>query len=179
MAFWTFVLFYLTIYVLPLLHILFCLICWNLLILKNGLIKKINLRCSRQVFVLLDLRFIESSYMVSICIHLSGNNWLEKSMWTWKRYQFIVGATLISKMKKVRWRKEYLSSVNCSFAEMSKNTQIRKRQWSVPFDTFDFVLSQKYILISTMREHWICSFVRNGREGVQIKCTRQEIIKIS
>ena len=126
--FWTFVLFfYLTIYVLALLQILFCLICWNPLILKNGLIKKFKLLCSRQVFVLLDWRFIESSYLVSICIHLSGNNWLEKKMWTWKRYQFIVGATLISKMKKARWRKEYLSSVNCSFAEMSKNTQIPKR----------------------------------------------------
>ena len=43
--FLTFVLlFYLTIYVLALLYILFCLICQNLLILKNGLIKK-NLNC--------------------------------------------------------------------------------------------------------------------------------------
>ena len=43
--FWTFVLlFYLTINVLALLYILFCLICQNLLILKNGLIKK-NLNC--------------------------------------------------------------------------------------------------------------------------------------
>ena len=57
------------------------------------------------------------------------NDWLEKRMWTWKRYPFIVGTTLISKMKKTRWRKEYLSNVNCSFTEMLKNAQIRNDQY--------------------------------------------------
>ena len=55
------------------------------------------------------------------------NDWLETRRWTWKRYQFTVGATLISKTKKTRWWKEYLSSANCSFTEMSENARIRKK----------------------------------------------------
>ena len=99
-------------------------------------LKKFKLRCSQQVFVLLDWRFIEYSrtftsiWYVFVSI-FRENNWLEKTMLTWKKYQFTVGATLISKIKKIRWWKRYLSSVNCSFTEMSKNPQIRKRQWSI------------------------------------------------
>ena len=70
---WIFLLlFYLTIYVLALLHILFRMICRKLLILNNGLKKIFKLQFSQQIFVLLDWLFIESSYMVSICIHISG-----------------------------------------------------------------------------------------------------------
>ena len=82
-------------------------------------------------------------------------------------------------MKNRRWRKEYLSSVNCSFTERSKNTQIRKWQGSILFDTFDFVWSQKEILIYPMSENSIYSFVPSCRGGGRIKCSREEIIKIS
>ena len=126
--FFTFVLLsYLAIYVPALLHILFCLICQNLLILKNGLIKKFKLGCSQQVFVLSDWRFTESSSKASIFIIFREISWLETRRWKWEIYQFIVGATLISIAKKTRCWKEYLSSVNCSFTEMSKNARIRKR----------------------------------------------------
>ena len=73
MDFLTFALpFYSTICIVALLNILFFLFSQNLLMLNSGLIKKTKLPCSQQVFVLLDRRFIESLYILSIGIHLSG-----------------------------------------------------------------------------------------------------------
>ena len=59
-----------------------------------------------------------------------------------------------------------------------KNAQIRKRWWSIFFDAFDFVWSQKNILIYLVdtRRKLIHTFVPNYKGGGQIKCNREEII---
>ena len=92
--------------------------------LDEWLKKKKNLNCDTVLYFYTGVLSKVRIWYLFVSI-FQENNWLEKKMWTRKRCHLIVGTTLISKMKKTRWRKEYLSSANYSFTEMSKNAQMR------------------------------------------------------
>ena len=150
MDFLTFaLLFYSTICLVALLNILFFLFSQNLLMLKNGLIKKLNFHADNKFsYFWIDILSKVCIYYLLVSI-FRENNWLGKIMLTWKKISiYFCSNSTCREFQFLKWREED-GGRNIFPALIVQSQKIHKMLISVRdndqyfFYTFDFASSQK------------------------------------